>query len=140
MKPVYQTILIPPYGNCLQACIASILELQLDDVPNFAERMDCNEWKDSEWWDDYECFMSKFGLQPLGVEPLIPWTPKGWHLIIGESPRGPYDHIIVGYNGRSKHDPYPGGGCDLIGATSFEVFVALNPQVTEKSTIPRKET
>jgi hypothetical protein len=35
MKPVDQTIGEPPNGNCAQACVASILELELDKVPNF---------------------------------------------------------------------------------------------------------
>jgi hypothetical protein len=32
MKPVFQTRYDPPNGNCMAACVASILELPLDDV------------------------------------------------------------------------------------------------------------
>jgi hypothetical protein len=35
--PVYQTIIGGPNGNCAQAAYASLLELPLDEVPNFAE-------------------------------------------------------------------------------------------------------
>ena len=37
MKKVYQTVVDKDKGNCMQATIASILELPLDDVPNFIE-------------------------------------------------------------------------------------------------------
>lgn len=35
MKKVYQTIFGKPNGNCFQACIASMLECELNDIPNF---------------------------------------------------------------------------------------------------------
>ena len=47
MTPVKQTILTdktvdpPVVGNCFQACVASLLDLPLDDVPHFC---DCNSW------------------------------------------------------------------------------------------------
>ena len=34
MKKVYQTVFDNVYGNCLSACIASMLELDIGDVPN----------------------------------------------------------------------------------------------------------
>jgi hypothetical protein len=35
MKPVYQTIFDPENGNCFTACLASILETDIENVPNF---------------------------------------------------------------------------------------------------------
>ena len=37
MKKVFQTIVDKDHGNCMQAAIASLFELELDDVPNFIE-------------------------------------------------------------------------------------------------------
>lgn len=37
MKKVYQTIIDVDHGNCMQAAIASLLDLELNDVPNFIE-------------------------------------------------------------------------------------------------------
>ena len=37
MIKVYQTIIDKGHGNCMQAAIASLFELSLDDVPNFIE-------------------------------------------------------------------------------------------------------
>lgn len=33
MKPVDQTTFGAPHGNCLMACVASILEVPLDSLP-----------------------------------------------------------------------------------------------------------
>lgn len=35
MKPVFQTVLDRQKGNCLSAAIASILEIDISEVPNF---------------------------------------------------------------------------------------------------------
>lgn len=37
MKPVYQTVVDPNIGNCMQAVVASMFELPLNKVPNFIE-------------------------------------------------------------------------------------------------------
>lgn len=37
MKPIYQNKFGLGKGNCLQACVASVLELDLNDVPDFNE-------------------------------------------------------------------------------------------------------
>jgi len=37
MIPIYQTIIDPGKGNCMQAAVASLLELPLEQVPNFIE-------------------------------------------------------------------------------------------------------
>jgi hypothetical protein len=37
MKKVYQTVVDRNHGNCMQAAIASLLELELEEVPNFIE-------------------------------------------------------------------------------------------------------
>jgi hypothetical protein len=37
MKPVFQTRFTEDDGNCFEACLASILELDLDDIPEYTE-------------------------------------------------------------------------------------------------------
>jgi len=41
MKKVFQTIIDSDHGNCMQAVIASLLDLNLDQVPNFIEEDGC---------------------------------------------------------------------------------------------------
>jgi predicted RND superfamily exporter protein len=56
MKPVYQTVVDKGLGNCMQAAIASMFELELDDVPNFVL------WADNlEWYHKYTNFMQAKG-------------------------------------------------------------------------------
>lgn len=38
MKKVYQRIIDPKKGDCFKCCIASLLELDYDEVPNFVEQ------------------------------------------------------------------------------------------------------
>ena len=40
MKKVYQRIIDPGKGDCFKCCIASLLELDYDEVPNFVEQED----------------------------------------------------------------------------------------------------
>ncbi|NMC52511.1 MAG: hypothetical protein GYA48_02615 [Chloroflexi bacterium] len=124
MKPVLQTIFAPPNGNCLQACIASILELPLEEVPNFMQYP-------NQWLPRYEHFLRARNLQPVylrfenGQTP--DFEPWGYHLITVKSPRGPYDHSLVGFQGKPVHDPFPGGNCagEVIG---WELLISVAPQ------------
>jgi hypothetical protein len=50
MKPVYQSIVDPINGDCWAACIASILELPLSDVPNFRAGENVNFWEETQTW------------------------------------------------------------------------------------------
>ena len=37
MKPIFQDKFGAPGGNCLQACVASVMELTIDEVPHFCD-------------------------------------------------------------------------------------------------------
>lgn len=99
---VDQTILQGPHANCLQACVATILGLTLEEVPNFMLAVD-------DWKGAFEAFMGLCGLQPLYLSATMMkpiWHPAGLHLIWGMSPRGTY-HSVVGLCGETIHDPHP---------------------------------
>ena len=114
MKPVDQTILGEPHGNCLQACVASILELALDDVPNFMEYED--------WDGEFVKFMAGFGLEPVEFNVAAGWTPGGYHCALGETSRGIL-HSVVAHGGEVVHDPHPSKN-GLHTVTAWMVFVA----------------
>jgi hypothetical protein len=117
MKPVYQTVFSPPLGNCVQACVASILELPLEQVPNFM-------LADDLWREAFDEFLEPYGLYTMTTYVTDVWKPEGYHLICGPSPRGDYWHAIVGYKGKAVHDPYPDGGCKLAAHKEWTMFVA----------------
>lgn len=119
MISVYQTKFGGEEGNCLAACLASIFELPIEAIPDFGE--------DALWFARFEAWMvENFGLQPvdLAISPLSDWRPKGYHLICGKSPRGDFEHAIVGRNGEAVHDPHPEGGCELETVETYTVFLA----------------
>ena len=57
MIPVKQTIVDKDHGDCTRACIASLLELELKEVPNFCESGD-----DAEAWRRTRNFLEERGL------------------------------------------------------------------------------
>ena len=54
MKKVFQTIIDPRKGNCMQAVFASVFELELDQVPNFIEMGE-------EWFSEIQEFVKTQG-------------------------------------------------------------------------------
>lgn len=118
MKPVMQTIFAPPKGNCYQACIASLLELPLDGVPNFADG------PRSRFWDRVDDWLESQGLQVLHINELNGFEIKGYHIISGKSPRGNWRHATVGFQGEIVHDPHPEGG-GLKEIEAYEVFLRI---------------
>ena len=129
MKPIMQTIFKPPLGNCLQATIASVFELSLNDVPNFAEYFNFDDPDDRKWDDKFQEWLASKGCYSLDLDATqgldVIWKPRGYHLIGGPSPRGDYDHAIVGHNGEAVHDPFPDGNCELIKHDSWTIFVSI---------------
>lgn len=111
MTPIKQTIMHDPkngkYGNCLQACLASILDLTLDNVPHFADNdnknwlIDMNEWL-------FQRNLYYFEINP--TKCIFDNTfsiYQGYHFILGKSPRGKFLHQIIGKNGEKVFDPHP---------------------------------
>ena len=64
MKKVYQTIYGKPYGNCMQAAIASLLEKERDNVPNFIEYGE-------EWLTEIEKFIEDNGYEFVEEAPYL---------------------------------------------------------------------
>ena len=84
-------------GNCLQAAVASILELSVDVVPNFH---DCPEG----FWPGYHNFLEKHGYIAFELRQII--CPECFYLAFGPSPRG-VDHAVIYFEGKLAHDPHP---------------------------------
>ncbi len=91
-------------GNCLSACLASILELPLQMVPDFAAETDGDE----EFLRAVNRWLGRKGLNYRQV-PLGPVPPVGWHTLEGVSPRGG-QHAVVARDGVIRHDPHPQDG------------------------------
>lgn len=109
MKPVMQTTL-GRRGNCMSACLASILEIPIETVPNFFEVAGEGV---AEWWGALREWLKPFGFGviTLTFEDAGMWNTlclDGYHIVSGPSPRveGSF-HATVWHAGRMVHDPHP---------------------------------
>ena len=100
MKPVDQST-FGNIGNCLSACVASIFEISISDVPNFCCIKEHPQY-DRNWFTALADFMIPFGYKPRRrVHP-----PDGYSIINGNGPRGSR-HSCVAFDGKIVHDPHP---------------------------------
>lgn len=123
MKPVYQDT----RENCFQACLASILELPLEVVPDVMAPCD-DRWLGRliEW------------LAPRGWTALLiaSWDEPGWDDDIwmiagGLSPRSHGDevimHAVIWKDGKCIHDPWHEGGGLKGRPREFTILIPCDP-------------
>lgn len=117
MIPVDQTKFIAPYANGFAACVASIFELPIEEVPDFRPDED-------GWWLRFSEWCNERGWAPLMLDNDVGYLGGCWSLIGGDGPRGLL-HQCVGRRGEVVHDPHPsrdGLKCVL----NFIYFVAID--------------
>ncbi len=100
----------------MAACIASLLELSIEDVPNP---------HDKDWWDQWLAWLRPRGLYLVEASGGD-WLPPGYSILVGKSPRGDFLHAVVAYNGEIVHDPHPVGG-GLRTREAYDLLVAYDP-------------
>lgn len=106
-------------GNCWSACIASLLELPLHDVPNFVQvHVDGGE----NWWAHTIRFLDDRGYGLWSAEP----DEDDYVIATGVSPRGNGNvhHAVINRGGTMVHDPHP-SRAGLITQGSCYKLVAL---------------
>lgn len=106
MKAIDQTKFVPDWrsddcGNCLQACIASLFELPLDEVPHFVHLRD--DWMSllQEWLHERGFYVVRCDAEERRADL------HGYSLMFGKSPRGDFQHMVVALAGELIHDPHP---------------------------------
>ncbi len=127
MIEIHQTIFGKPHGNCFQACVASVLEIPLDDVPHFCGGAN------PEWFAQARDFVAaRSELTLLLVQAGPEWLPtvaamECYSIVGGRSPRGDFLHSVVYFGDHLVHDPHPSGD-GIVGAPEDWIFfVAKNP-------------
>ena len=89
-------------GNCLQAALASILELPLDKC------FHAHDYSDSTWFEELNRWLSQYNLIIVGFDVTktgnFPFN-IGYHLIDAKSMtlNNGELHVLVGYNGAVRH-------------------------------------
>ena len=110
MKPVAQTILTVPGGDCFRACIASIFELPIEALPNpqDPELAETPMGSAAGWWIEWQSWLAKRNLTMYTWEHTPGgWIPQGYALLAADSPRGPWLHSVVCHDGKIVWDPSP---------------------------------
>lgn len=125
MKKVMQTI-TGFGGNCEGATIATLLGLNIEDIPSFWEGIDIKTTDADEsgviYQENLNSFLRQHGYRMLnlGVTKNPTAQDQNWvieiskaigakHLVAGISPRG-HMHSVIYENGELWHDPHPEGG------------------------------
>jgi hypothetical protein len=113
VTPVMQTLFYDPKlpaddqrGNCLQAVVASLLDLDLDAVPHFVgDHIDSAG--ELNWWVSLCSFLARHGYR-ITEGAVTAMTAGVDYMAMGPSPRGNGLHHIVLYrDGAMIHDPHP---------------------------------
>ncbi len=106
MKPVDQIVFAKNTGDCVRACIASILEFPIDEMPNFWEH---TQDTDTFWrlGNDWLSSNKGFRLVPISVNPGHEYLLKGMLCVaVGNTNRSTEEHAVVWMDGIA-HDPNP---------------------------------
>lgn len=89
-----------PKGNCFEACVASLLEVEVSELPNLSLH------GNDSWFDAMQGWLVARGWYAIAVE----FDGKAFDpvcIAVGDSPRGNHKHAILWRRGRIVHDPYP---------------------------------
>lgn len=129
MTPVDQRVFATApgeVGDCFSACLASVLDLPLDEVPVFVAEPD--------WYGSCVRWLRARGIHLVllqGLDTTWPWIPPSDLPIIvgGPSPRGPWHHAVVGiWRGGGAmevlHDPHP-SRAGLAGDDIFKAYLLI---------------
>lgn len=122
-------------GNCLAACIASLLELPITEVPNVEVLFDADNptfyystlqiWLKSKGYQIKEDNRFKIFHWGGAIEPE---TTDKYYLVTGVSPRG-VKHVCIYKNGKLVHDPHPSQE-GLMMLEYFESVTKIQPETT----------
>ncbi len=105
MIPIFQTVQ-GKHGNCFSACLASLFECGIEEVPNF---YDIAGDDDALWWGAVRDWLrvKGFGIMTLELkDSSFVGMFEGWFIVCGKSSRG-LDHATLWHGGEMKHDPHP---------------------------------
>lgn len=120
MKPVNQTVR-GRLGNCFAACVASILEVPIDSLPNhFSDGEAPDRWLDL--WVD---FLRPYGLGIIYADEMFSRQPQGYAIAEMAVQDHPWNHAVVCLDGAVIHDPL-GAGYKFERVVRWYVFTALD--------------
>jgi len=90
-------------GNCFAACLASLLDVPLETIPDFY--LPSGE---DGWWDEVRKFLAThdLGIFTIGFSQDFLEKHDGYFIVAGHTDRG-LMHATLWHNGKMIHDPHP---------------------------------
>lgn len=97
-----QTITDAKFGNCLQACIATILGKKLDDIPNFM-------LFEKHWWSSFVMYLGLHGYSPDFINNEPPPNDGKKYIVSLKFKRHSkgITHAVIMKNRNVTFDPFP---------------------------------
>jgi len=83
-------------GNCLTACIASLLAIPITELPNH---------QGEDWLERWNHELARYNAHLIEIADPEAVQP-GYSILSGLSPRGRWAHSVICYNGEMVHDPH----------------------------------
>ena len=115
-------------GNCFQACVASILEIPLE------EAFDCRPYPDGTWFDKFNEWLKPYGLYCIAFdhtkEKPVTCTQVAGYAIMDCMSTTLYHgehHVVVILNQKVVHDPNPHAGVQVGECQGFMLILPINP-------------
>lgn len=147
MTPVDQTTFASkgrssPPGNCLSACVASILDMPIRSVPTFVDSRDPSAVAQSNgiFWEPHDYLWTRrldAWLEGMGLETSY-HGPRAsipdFYILYGYAPSG-HEHAVVARAGHVVHDPHP----SHTGLAVVTGAIAITPIRTSKSPSSRRK-
>lgn len=106
-------------GNCMAACVASLIEVSIGEIPAWEDM-----GSDGSWGDSFNRFLEEHGYSHEGMIVQIDFSVDWWSALLemclgidgyfivgGESPRpqSTTGHAVIFKDGAMVHDPHPSG-------------------------------
>jgi len=116
------------YGNCHQACLASLLELPLEEVPHFFDKGVFEDTEDGLKAQDIWLAAQGYGWVELpctgdslkdALNFAAKYGSKGHYILVAESKKG-CGHSVVCKGNKIVHDPSYGATHGIVGPITDE--------------------
>lgn len=123
MRPVDQTRFGAGEGDCFAACLASLLELSIEQVPNFCAD---TSGEDTEWFTHVRAWLRGFRLTAVCMHgpPHPRQLADTFSIVCGSSARG-LRHATIWLGSSLVHDPHP-SRAGLVEVEDTTVLVPLD--------------
>lgn len=141
MIPIFQQIVDPGRGDCFKCCVASIFELEYDQVPNFIEdKSGSMDVVSAKWLDRFGYKTVSFSIRGDTDIYKIDWILAEGLFCVLSVPSQRFSggsHAVVGkftgkensYELKIVHDPNPGNAKypDDVNISRIRFFVPITP-------------